>query len=61
MSAAKPKPGRPVSVGIESVFVVRGPEDLMAAMRRKADRLAVSVSEAWRRAAREFITRADHD
>ena len=50
--------GRPVTVDASASVLVRGPPQLLAAVEQKAQREGVSVSEGWRRAAREWTQKA---
>lgn len=48
-------PGRPGFGVAESVLTIRIPDDLLEAMKKRAEREGISASEAWRRAAREWL------
>jgi hypothetical protein len=48
-------PGRPSFGVTESVLTIRIPETLLEAMKAKAEKEGITASEAWRRAAREWL------
>ena len=53
-------PGRP-GFGITNpedggkTYLIRAPEDLLEKMKARAEREGITASEAWRRAAREYL------
>ncbi len=49
--------GRPSEGKTEDQQLVRGPRALLEAMRQEAERARVTVAEAWREAAREWLER----
>lgn len=55
MATKKRGPGRPGFGITEATYLIRAPEDLLEKMRKRAERDGITASEAWRRAAREFL------
>lgn len=48
-------PGRPSHGVAETTYLIRAPEGLLEAMRKRAERERITASEAWRRAARAWL------
>lgn len=58
----KKHPGGRPSFGVtEATYLIRAPLDLIEAMKRVAEVEGITASEAWRRAARKWLGRPEHD